>query len=79
MLAANRNGLLFGHARLDATARYTHVALNTLRTVMSRSIGSCRRQERRGRRHKSAGAVARPALEVADMFRDRHVEDMLPA
>jgi hypothetical protein len=35
MLAANRNGLLLAHARLDATARYTHVAVNTLRTVMS--------------------------------------------
>ena len=24
-----------GHAKLDTTARYTHVAINTLRSVMS--------------------------------------------
>jgi integrase/recombinase XerD len=24
-----------GHSKLDTTARYTHVAVNTLRTVMS--------------------------------------------
>ncbi len=24
-----------GHAKLDTTARYTHVAVNTLRSVMS--------------------------------------------
>ncbi len=27
--------VLLGHAKLDTTARYTHVAVNTLRTVMS--------------------------------------------
>ena len=27
--------VLLGHAKLDTTARYTHVAINTLRTVMS--------------------------------------------
>jgi len=27
--------VLLGHAKLDTTARYTQVAVNTLRTVMS--------------------------------------------
>jgi site-specific recombinase XerD len=27
--------VLLGHSKLDTTARYTHVAVNTLRTVMS--------------------------------------------
>jgi integrase/recombinase XerD len=27
--------VLLGHAKLDTTARYTHVAVNTLRAVMS--------------------------------------------
>ena len=31
--------VLLGHAKLDTTARYTHVATNVLRSVTSRSIG----------------------------------------
>ena len=57
-----------GHSKLDTTARYAHVAGEVLRDVPARSISSRRSPARTARR--SSRRVTRPALEVADIFRD---------
>ena len=62
--------VLLGHAKLDTTARYAHVASKVLREVTSpldrlTPIGPKRTSAEVARR-----VVARPALEVADIFRD---------
>jgi Phage integrase family len=57
---------LLGHAKLDATARYTRVA-----TGMIASIASPRDLlTQPSKKPRSPTAMSRPALEVADIFRD---------
>ena len=68
--------VLLGHAKLDTTALYTRVATNVLRAVTSPLD---RLLPPRSRQLEAPAPVARPALEVAEDVRDRHVEDMLPA
>ncbi len=56
--------VLLGHAKPDTTARYAQVASSTphTRSRARWSIRSCRRRD-------AAARVARPSLEVADIFR----------
>ena len=61
--------VLLGHAKLDTTARYTHVAVNTLRTVMSPLERLNLPNERRHRRNALLTWIVH-AREVADIFRD---------
>ena len=58
-----------GHSKLDTTARYTHVASKVLREVTSPldRLTPLAPQESTPRH---GGIVSRPALEVADIFRD---------
>ena len=63
--------VLLGHAKLDTTALYTQVATNTIRAVMSpldRLTPLTREQARAA--GITPALMARPALEVADIFRD---------
>ena len=63
--------VLLGHAKLDTTALYTHIATNTIRAVMSPLDRlTPLKPKRTSRPHKRAAIMARPALEVADIFRD---------
>src|SRR4029077_19164855 len=62
--------VLLGHTKLDTTARYTQVATNTIRNVRSpldHLIGKIKKDEPPAGR---AALMARPVLEVADIFRD---------
>ena len=62
--------VLLGHTKLDTTARYTQVATNTIRNVTSpldHLIGKIKTGEPPASR---AARVPRPALEVADIFRN---------
>ena len=60
--------VLLGHAKLETTALYTRVAVNTIRDVKSPlerlGVNLARR-----RRPPDRGRMARPPLEVADVFR----------
>ena len=64
---------LLGHAKLDATARYTRVATGMISAVESPldllSGKTAKRRATPSRRSRSA-RVTRPDLEVADVFRD---------
>ena len=53
--------VLLGHKKLETTSIYTHVATEMLREVVSPLESAAARRK--------AGAVGRPALEVADIFR----------
>src|SRR5205807_2284197 len=67
---------LLGHAKLDATARYTRVATGMISAVESPLdlLSEPRRKpnKTRGNNHRrhNAPPMARPVLEVADIFRD---------
>ena len=63
--------VLLGHAKLDTTALYTRVATKTIREVMS-PLEHHRDQAEGGpaARADARRGVSRPALEVADIFRD---------
>ena len=63
--------VLLGHAKLDTTALYTRVATNTIREVMSPLDRLTPLPPKRPTsRPRKRARVARPALEVADIFRD---------
>ena len=61
--------VLLGHSKLETTALYTRIATNTIRAVMSPLERLSPKPERTSR-PPSAEVVPRPALEVADIFRD---------
>ena len=66
---------LLGHAKLDTTARYTRVATGMIASIQSPlDLLSQPRKKSRKTRRPAAGvapaAMSRPALEVADIFRD---------
>src|ERR1700739_2941123 len=62
--------VLLGHKRLDTTALYTRVALKSLSEVMS-PLEHIAVKLKEMRPPADAARVSRPALEVADIFRDR--------
>ena len=70
---------LLGHDKLDTTARYTRVATGILKPASKARSTFCRSRARSPRKPKRRagktsrrrnGAMSRPALEVADIFRD---------
>jgi len=70
--------VLLGHSKLDTTARYTQVATNIIREVMSPLDSSRRWCRRRTSRQRKRVPMARPALEVADVFRDTGPRGVMP-
>ena len=60
--------VLSGHSKLDTTARYAHVATNVIREVVS-PLDQLTSPDGQAA-DVTRGAMARPALEVADIFRD---------
>src|SRR5438132_7682304 len=61
--------VLLAHTKLDTTARYTHVASNIIREVMS-PLDRLTPLVPKKTDEPPAGPVPRPVLEVADIFRD---------
>jgi hypothetical protein len=62
--------VLLGHVKLDTTALYTRVATKTIREIMSpldHITGELKEAEPPA---QSAACASRPALEIADIFRD---------
>ena len=57
-----------GHAKLETTALYTRLAVNTIRVVTS-PLDSSASTRRRSRRRPDGRPMERPPLEVADIFR----------
>ena len=63
--------VLLGHAHLETTTLYAHVAANTISHVTSPLDRlTSLRTETPSRPRKSAAVMGRPALEVADIFRN---------
>ena len=67
--------VLLGHAKLDTTARYTRVATGMIAAIKSPLDRLSQPRKSPGRAGRpaagvTAGRVSRPALEVADIFRD---------
>ena len=60
--------VLLGHAKLETTALYTRVAVNTIRDVTSPWSGWASTSQA-DRRRPDERRMARPRLEVADIFR----------
>ena len=67
---------LLGHDKLETTARYARVATGLISAVespldqLSEPREAKKTRQRTSRRRSNAGPVSRPALEVADIFRD---------
>src|SRR2546430_2640882 len=61
---------LLGHKRLDTTAHYTRVATDLISKVVSPLDQLAEKGKKDEPPKKSAALVPRPALEVADIFRD---------
>ena len=61
--------VLLGHAKLDTTARYTQVATNIIREVMS-PLDRLTPLRSKATSRSPTATMDRPALEVADIFRD---------
>ena len=61
--------VLLGHAKLETTALYTRVAVNTVRDIKSPLERLGVNLDEADRRPPDRGRMARPRLEVADVFR----------